>query len=142
MAPQGLFKASIAHAKVSPNKLPYQTTTLNLFSTWLLSRNSEKSPNRRPLSVETQRGNGNGNVEQRRVFPVQSPQVNVRRTALEQTTNRLPGNRKPTAELYDKEEKVFIPAEDQTCTVSESSISTSSQTDTERLKVEDPFGKM
>ncbi|MBA0780341.1 hypothetical protein Gotri_004453 [Gossypium trilobum] len=60
MAPQGLFKASIAHAK---------------------------------------RGNGNGNVEQRRVFPVQSPQVNVRRTGLEQTTNRLPGNRKPTAEI-------------------------------------------
>ncbi|KAG8480918.1 hypothetical protein CXB51_025720 [Gossypium anomalum] len=85
------------------------------------------------MSVETQRGNGNGNVEQRRVFPVQSPQVNVRRTGLEQMTNRLPGNRKPTAEIYDKEEKVFIPAEDQTCTVSESSISTSSQTDTELL---------
>ncbi|MBA0560317.1 hypothetical protein Golob_017222, partial [Gossypium lobatum] len=42
-----------------------------------------------------------------------------------------------TAEIYDKEEKVFIPAEDQTSSVSESSISTSSQTDTERSKVED-----
>ncbi|KAG4150775.1 hypothetical protein ERO13_D04G024950v2 [Gossypium hirsutum] len=52
-------------------------------------------------------------------------------------TNRLPGNRKPTTEIYDKEEKVFIPAEDQPSTVSESSISPSCQTDTERLNVED-----
>ncbi|KAH1081386.1 hypothetical protein J1N35_021147 [Gossypium stocksii] len=101
-----------------------------------------RSPNRRPLNVEIhRRGNGNGNVEQKRVSPVQSPRLNVRRTGLEQTTNRLPRNRKPTAEIYDKEEKVFIPAEDQTSTVSECSISTSSQTDTEvknqRSKVED-----
>ncbi|XP_017631381.1 protein LONGIFOLIA 1 isoform X2 [Gossypium arboreum] len=97
-----------------------------------------RSPNRRPLNVEIhRRGNGNGNVEQKRVSPVQSPRLNVRRTGLEQTTNRLPRNTKPTAEIYDKEEKVFIPAEDQTSTVSESSISTSSQTDTERSKVED-----
>ncbi|MBA0861148.1 hypothetical protein Goshw_024969 [Gossypium schwendimanii] len=97
-----------------------------------------RSPNRRPLNVEIhRRGNGNGNVEQKRVSPVQSPRLNVRRTGLEQTTNRLPRNRKPTAEIYDKEEKVFIPAEDQTSSVSESSISTSSQTDTERSKVED-----
>ncbi|KAK8693935.1 hypothetical protein V6N13_071502 [Hibiscus sabdariffa] len=87
-----------------------------------------RSPNRR----------GNGNVEQRRVSPVQSPRVNVRRTGLDQTTNRLPRNRKTTAEIYDKEEKVCIPpAEDQTSTVSESSISTSSQTDSEKSKVED-----
>ncbi|MBA0802619.1 hypothetical protein Gohar_012898, partial [Gossypium harknessii] len=97
-----------------------------------------RSPNRRPLNVEIhRRGNGNGNVEQKRVSPVQSPRLNVRRTGLEQTTNRLPRNRKPTAEIYDKEEKVFIPAEDQTSSVSESSISTSSQTDTERSKVDD-----
>ncbi|KAL4352160.1 hypothetical protein GQ457_06G029080 [Hibiscus cannabinus] len=97
-----------------------------------------RSPNRRPPSVETQR-RGSGNAEQRRVSPVQSPRVNVRRTGLDQTTNRLPlpRNRKPTAEIYDKEEKVFIPAEDQTSTVSESSISTSSQTDTERSKAEE-----
>ncbi|MFQ6633629.1 hypothetical protein Gotur_010224 [Gossypium turneri] len=97
-----------------------------------------RSPNRRPLNVEIhRRGNGNGNVEQKRVSPVQSPRLNVRRTGLEQATNRLPRNRKPTAEIYDKEEKVFIPAEDQTSSVSESSISTSSQTDTERSKVDD-----
>ncbi|TYJ38144.1 hypothetical protein E1A91_A05G423900v1, partial [Gossypium mustelinum] len=52
-------------------------------------------------------------------------------------TNRLPGNWKPTTEIYDKEEKVFIPAEDQNLLFHKSSISPSSQTDTERLNVED-----
>ncbi|TYH64233.1 hypothetical protein ES332_D07G252300v1 [Gossypium tomentosum] len=96
-----------------------------------------RSPNRRPLSVETQR-RGNANVEQRRVSLVQSPRVNVGKIGLDQTTNRSSSNRRPTAEIYQKEEKViFIPAEDETSTVSESSISTSSQTDTERSKVEE-----
>ncbi|XVF21687.1 hypothetical protein REPUB_Repub12eG0111700 [Reevesia pubescens] len=96
-----------------------------------------KSPNRRSLSVETQ-SRGNGNVEQRRVSPIQSPRVNVRRTGLDQTTNRSPRNKKSTAEIYQKEEKViFIPAEDEISTFSESSISTCSQTDTERSKVEE-----
>ncbi|TYG62718.1 hypothetical protein ES288_D07G254300v1 [Gossypium darwinii] len=96
-----------------------------------------RSPNRRPLSVQTQR-RGNANVEQRRVSLVQSPRVNVGKIGLDQTTNRSSSNRRPTAEIYQKEEKViFIPAEDETSTVSESSISTSSQTDTERSKVEE-----
>ncbi|MBA0758481.1 hypothetical protein Gotri_021473 [Gossypium trilobum] len=96
-----------------------------------------RSPNRRPLSVETQR-RGNANVEQRRVSPVQSLRVNVGKIGLDQTTNRSSSNRRPTAEIYQKEEKViFIPVEDETSTVSESSISTSSQTDTERSKVEE-----
>ncbi|XWS76333.1 hypothetical protein CRYUN_Cryun01aG0167000 [Craigia yunnanensis] len=95
-----------------------------------------KSPNRRPLNVETQK-RGNGSMEQRRVSPVQSPRVNVRRTGLDQTTNRSPRNRKSTAEIYQKEEKLFFPVEDETSTVSESSISTCSQTDTERSKVEE-----
>ncbi|XP_022759741.1 protein LONGIFOLIA 1-like [Durio zibethinus] len=95
-----------------------------------------KSPNRRPLNVETQR-RGDGNVEQRRVSPVQSPRVNVRRTGLDRTTNRSPRNRKSATEIFQNEEKVFIPAEDETSTVSESSISTCSQTDTERSKVEE-----
>ncbi|XP_007050453.2 PREDICTED: protein LONGIFOLIA 1 [Theobroma cacao] len=94
-----------------------------------------KSPNRRQLSVENQRRNGN--VEQRRVSPVQSPRVNVRRTGLDQTTSRSPRNRKSTSEIYRKEEKVFIPAEDEASTVSENSIGTCSQTDTERSKVEE-----
>ncbi|MBA0675383.1 hypothetical protein Goari_016931, partial [Gossypium aridum] len=78
-----------------------------------------RSPNSRPLSVEMQR-RGNANVEQRR------------------TTNRSSTNRRPTTEIYQKEEKViFIPAEDETFTVSESGISKSSQTDTERSKLEE-----
>ncbi|KAK5811141.1 hypothetical protein PVK06_026463 [Gossypium arboreum] len=87
-----------------------------------------RSPSRRPLRIETQRGNGN--VEQRRMSPVQSARVNVRRTELDQG-NRSAGNRKSTAE------KVFIPAEDETSTVSESSASSSSQTDAEKSKVEE-----
>ncbi|XWS36353.1 hypothetical protein CRYUN_Cryun20dG0077900 [Craigia yunnanensis] len=94
------------------------------------------SPNKRHLSVERQR-RGNGNVEQRRVSPVQSPRVNMRRNGLDQTTKRSPRNMKSTAEIYQKEEKVFIPAEDETSTVSESSIITCSQTDTEGSKVEE-----
>lgn len=90
-----------------------------------------RSPNRRSLNVETQR-RGNGNVEHKRVSPVQSPRVNARRTKFDKTTNRLPKNTKSTVEIYDKVEKVFIPMEDQTSTISESSISTSSQTDTEK----------
>ncbi|OMP08811.1 hypothetical protein COLO4_06099 [Corchorus olitorius] len=100
------------------------------------TRSECKSPNRRQLSVETQR-RGNNIAEQRRVSPVQSPRVNVRRTGLDQTANRSPRNKKPTAEIYQKEEKVFLPAEDETSTVSESSLSTCSQTDTERSKMEE-----
>ncbi|KAK8654254.1 hypothetical protein V6N13_128225 [Hibiscus sabdariffa] len=96
-----------------------------------------RSPNRRPLSVETQR-RGNGNVEQRRISPAQSPRVTARKNGLDQTTNRSPRNRKSTAEIYQKEEKaIFVPAEYGTSTVSESSISTCYQTDTERSKVEE-----
>lgn len=95
---------------------------------------SIKSPNRRrPLSVETQR-KGNDFVEQRRVSPVHSPKVSSRRFSSEQqTSNRSPRNGKRTAEVRPpKEEKVFPQAtEDESSTMSESSISTSSQTDTE-----------
>ncbi|KAE8676717.1 hypothetical protein F3Y22_tig00111582pilonHSYRG00770 [Hibiscus syriacus] len=72
-----------------------------------------KRPSGKPLSIETQRS------------------VNVRRTGLNQTKNRSP------AEIYPKEDKVFIPAEDETSTGSECSFSSSSQTDNERSKVEE-----
>ncbi|KAE8701438.1 Serine/arginine repetitive matrix protein 2 isoform 2 [Hibiscus syriacus] len=65
---------------------------------------------------------------------IQSPRVNVRKTGFDQTTNRSPRNRKSTSEIYQNEEKViFVPTEDGTSTVSESSISTCSLTDTEPL---------
>ncbi|KAL4376833.1 hypothetical protein GQ457_02G003460 [Hibiscus cannabinus] len=94
-----------------------------------ISPASVRSPNRRPLSVETQR----------RTSPVQSPRFNGRKTGLDQRSNRSPRNRKSTVEICQKEEKVviFVPGEDETSTVSESSISTCSQTDTERSKVEE-----
>ncbi|EXB26554.1 hypothetical protein L484_012545 [Morus notabilis] len=95
------------------------------------------SPNRRrPLSIEVQR-KGNDIVEHRRVSPVHSPKLNSRRIASEQqqTPNRSPRNRKPTAEMYRKETKVLPPVEDESSTMSEGTISTS--TDTERAKVEE-----
>lgn len=98
--------------------------------------NSTKSPNRRrPLNVETQQRKTNYNdfVDQRRISPVSSPKVNSRRIISDQQTssNRSPRNRKRTAEICRKEEKVFPQAEDESSTMSESSISTSSQTDAE-----------
>ncbi|KAF2325273.1 hypothetical protein GH714_025995 [Hevea brasiliensis] len=101
------------------------------------SESSVKSANRRPLTVETQRRVSNNSIEQRRVSPVQSPKVNSRRFVPDQSTNRSPRNKKPTVEIYQKEEKVFIPAEDESSSISESSISTPSQTDTERSKMEE-----
>lgn len=89
---------------------------------------------RRPPSNEPQRTvNVIGSVENRRVSPVQSPKVSARRVGSDQlVTTRSPRMKQSTAE------KVFIPAEDESSTtVSESSISTSSHTDTERSKVED-----
>ncbi|KAF2314822.1 hypothetical protein GH714_036801 [Hevea brasiliensis] len=101
------------------------------------SESSVKSPNRRrPLSVETQRSVSDNSTERRRVSPVQSPKVSTRRTVPDPSTNRSPRNRKPTVEIY-QEEKVFIPAEDESSSISESSISTSYQIDTERSKMED-----
>ncbi|KAJ9188068.1 hypothetical protein P3X46_003463 [Hevea brasiliensis] len=101
------------------------------------SESSVKSANRRPLTVETQRRVSNNSIEQRRVSPVQSPKVSSRRFVPDQSTNRSPRNKKPTVEIYQKEEKVFIPAEDESSSISESSISTPSQTDTERSKMEE-----
>lgn len=96
--------------------------------------NGIKSPNRRrPLSVETQQRKGNNDfADQRRVSPVSSPKVNSRRFVSEQqTSNWSPRNKRRTAEVCPKEEKVFPQAEEESSTLSESSFSTSSQTDTE-----------
>lgn len=102
-----------------------------------------KSPNRRrPLSVETQTQRKGGNnidfVEQRRVSPVHSPKVSSRRIingSEQQTTssNRSPRNRKRTAEVCHKEERLFLPqaTDEESSNMSESSISASSQIDTE-----------
>ncbi|KAJ8899393.1 hypothetical protein K2173_018367 [Erythroxylum novogranatense] len=95
--------------------------------------------NRRPLTVETQRRVSNESMEQRRGSPVQSPKISSRRNVIDQSTNRSPRNRKQSVGNAQKEEKVFIHAEDESSTFSECSISTSSQTDTEfnRSKADD-----
>ncbi|XP_031287168.1 protein LONGIFOLIA 1 [Pistacia vera] len=98
------------------------------------SETGVKSPSRRrPLSVETQRKSNNESMEQGRG----SPKINMRRTVSDQTPNRSPRMAKPTAEIRQKDHKVFAPAEDDISTISECSISTSSQTDTERSKAEE-----
>lgn len=92
------------------------------------SESSLRSPSKRPLTVETKR-RGNEPMEQRRTSPVQSPKVTPRRIVSDQVNNRSRINRKP--------EKIFIPVEDEFSTVSESTNSTSSPTNPERLKVEE-----
>ncbi|KAB5568326.1 hypothetical protein DKX38_002119 [Salix brachista] len=107
------------------------------FNSPMASESGSRSPSRRrPLSVETQKRAGNDPVEQRRVSPVQSPKIISRKTGLDQTTTRTL-SRKPTAEIYRKDDKSFVSAEDDLSTFSESSISTSSHTDIERSKPED-----
>ncbi|KAJ6405688.1 hypothetical protein OIU84_013615 [Salix udensis] len=107
------------------------------FNSPMASESGSRSPSRRrPLSVETQKRAGNDPVEQRRVSPVQSPKIISRKTGLDQTTTRTL-SRKPTAEIYRKDDKSFVSAEDDLSTFSESSISTSSHTDIERSKTED-----
>jgi len=91
----------------------------------MANENGGRSPNRRrPMSVETQRRVSNDSLEQRRESPVQSPKISSK------TTNRSP-RRKPTVEIYHKDDKVAVPAEDELSTVSESSLSTSSHADIE-----------
>lgn len=94
------------------------------------SESSVKSANRRPLTVETQRRASNNSIEQRRASPVQSPKFSSRRTIPDQTTNRSPRNKKQTVDIYQKE-NMFITAEDELSSITETSISTYSQIDTE-----------
>ncbi|KAI3421422.1 uncharacterized protein J3R85_012349 [Psidium guajava] len=106
------------------------------------SDNGAKSPSRRrPLTAEPHR-RANGVAEQRRVSPVQSPRIGLRRAGPDQsmTTSQSPRTRRSTAKAYQvegEEEKAFLPAEDESSTISESSISTPSLTDAERSKMEE-----
>ena len=95
------------------------------------------SPTRSESNVSSPSRRRIDSVENRRVSPVQSPKVSARRigSSDQPITSRSPRMKKPTAEIYQKDDKVFSnPAEDESyssTTVSESSISTSSQTDIE-----------
>lgn len=96
------------------------------------SDSNVKSPSRRGLFIETQRRISDP-VDQRRPYPVQYSKINSSKIGPDpQITNRSPRNRKPTASVHPKERKIYVPqAEDESSTFSESSISNSSQTDTE-----------
>ncbi|XP_042518300.1 protein LONGIFOLIA 2-like [Macadamia integrifolia] len=98
--------------------------------------NSPSSLSRRkPLSVETQR-RSNDSVEQRRSSPVHSPRMITKKVGSEHATSRSPRNRKSVPEISPKE-RISSSAEDESSTISEGSISTSSQFDIERPKMED-----
>ncbi|KAL3517625.1 hypothetical protein ACH5RR_020214 [Cinchona calisaya] len=108
------------------------------------SNNSIAKP--KPLNVETQRraaAAANESMENRRVSPVQSPKLSSRKYASspnQTVMNRSPRNRRSTAEIYQKE-KITTAAvtEDESSSISESTFSTSSQTDTERPKMEEEY---
>lgn len=88
---------------------------------------------RRPLSVET-----NEFSDQRRASPVHSPRVSPRRSRPDQTVeNRSPRNRRLIVEV---KEKIGLVVEDESSSVSGSTVSTSSHTDTERSKMEEYKG--
>lgn len=84
----------------------------------------------KPLSVETQRRT-NDSTENRRVSPVHSPKLNPRRTGLDPTVNnRSPRSKKATAQILQKERITTIAAaEDESSSVSGSSVTTSTDTE-------------
>lgn len=89
------------------------------------SETSVKSPSRRrALNVETQRKmDTSESVEKRRV----PPKINLKKVGSDQNLNRSP-------RLTKREDKVFVPAEDEISTVSDCSFSNSSLTDTDVRK--------
>ncbi|CAA3000969.1 protein LONGIFOLIA 1 [Olea europaea var. sylvestris] len=92
----------------------------------------------RPLSVETHR-RVNESPENGRVSPIQSPKLTARRTGTDPTVkNRSPRNKKPLAESHQKEKiTTVVVTEDESSSISDSIVSASSHTDTERSKMED-----
>ncbi|XP_042515686.1 protein LONGIFOLIA 1-like [Macadamia integrifolia] len=96
---------------------------------------SAKSPSslarRRPLSIHTQK-RGDDSVELRRSSPVHSPKI-IAKVASDHQTGRSPRNRKPVPDVSTKE-RILRQAGDESSTISECSISTSSQVDMEQLQ--------
>ncbi|KAH6767755.1 hypothetical protein C2S52_018738 [Perilla frutescens var. hirtella] len=100
--------------------------------------NSNSLVKPKPLSVETYRKT-NESAESRRLSPVHSPKLNPRRTGRDPPpNNRSPRNSKSTAKIHRNEQKIpaaATAAEDESSSISGSSITTS--TDTERSKTEE-----
>ncbi|KAM7501391.1 hypothetical protein LguiB_000295 [Lonicera macranthoides] len=90
---------------------------------------------RKALGVETQR-RVNEPTDNRRISPINSPKLTPKRYGTDQTsTNRF---KKSSGEIYSNAKiTTTIVTEDESSSISESSVSTSSQTDTERCKMEE-----
>ncbi|PSS14589.1 Protein LONGIFOLIA like [Actinidia chinensis var. chinensis] len=96
-------------------------------------RNS-RSPTRRENNTRSP------NSPSRRASPVHSPKLSQKRNGSNQTiTTPSPRNKKPTAEI-DPNEKIVSVTEDGSSSVSEISVRSPSQTETERSKMEEYKG--
>lgn len=89
------------------------------------------------LNVENRRREGEP-IENRRVSPVQSPKLSSRRTSLEQNGAKgSPRNKREMTENKQKEKITTFVTEDESSSISESTVSSSFQTDAERSNLED-----
>ncbi|KAK4370018.1 hypothetical protein RND71_009493 [Anisodus tanguticus] len=89
------------------------------------------------LNVENRRRAGEP-IENRRLSPVQSPKLSSRRTSLEQNGRKgSPRNKRETTESKQKEKIMTFVTEDESSSISESTVSSSFQTDAERSNLED-----
>ncbi|KAL6505173.1 hypothetical protein OROGR_024990 [Orobanche gracilis] len=100
-----------------------------------IGRRSNSLVKPKPLRVETQTRK-NESTENRRVSPVHSPKLNLRRTDPDPTAiNQSPRSKKSTVRIHQKNATTTVAAEDESSSISESSITTS--TGTERSKTEE-----
>ncbi|KAM3360742.1 protein LONGIFOLIA 1 [Capsicum galapagoense] len=89
------------------------------------------------LNVDSRRRAGEP-IENRRVCPVQSPKLSSRRTSLEQNGAKgSPRNKREMAESKQKEKITTFVTEDESSSISESTVSSSFQTDAERSNLDD-----
>ncbi|XP_055822613.1 protein LONGIFOLIA 1 [Solanum dulcamara] len=89
------------------------------------------------LNVDSRRRSGEP-TENRRVSPVQSPKLSSRRTSLEHNGAKgSPRNKRGTTESKQKEKITMFITEDESSSISESTVSSSFQTDAERSNLED-----
>lgn len=120
----------------SPARSPSPTTS-NRTESNAAGRRPNSLAKPKPLSVEMHRRT-NEPADNRQVSPVHSPKLNPRRTGRDPPANyQSPRNSKSKAEIHRKEKKTtaVTTAEDETSSVSGSSITTS--TDTDRSKTEE-----
>lgn len=116
---------------VSPRNVRNQTRAQNSSS---LTRSesgvkaSSSPTTRKVLNVEVQRKPNDSTPQLRRVSPVHSPKHSPRRTGPDHSICRSPRSKKPTAEICSRSP---VPIEDESSSISESSISTSSHSDSE-----------